>query len=77
MDVPDAIRNLRLCSAFKGHAVDVMDCVDSRNDMQLRVVDDNAVCVSRFAGADETADCFSWITLRDVLFICWQSTTNC
>ena len=58
MDVPDAIRNLRLCSAFKGHAVDVMDCVDSRNDTQLRVVDDNAACVSRFAGADETADCF-------------------
>ncbi len=58
MDVPDAIRNLRLCSAFKGHAVGVMGCVDSRNDTQLRVVDDNAACVSRFAGADETADCF-------------------
>lgn len=27
MDIPEAISNLNLCRAFKGHNPDIMDCV--------------------------------------------------
>ena len=59
MEVPQAISNLRLRMAFRGHAVDVLDCVDTKADPAVYVVDDEVQKISRFADADALpAGCF-------------------
>lgn len=59
MEVPQAISNLRLRMAFRGHAVDVLDCVETKADPAVYVVDDEDLKISRFADADVlAAGCF-------------------
>lgn len=52
MEVPKAISNLRLRMAFRGHAVDVLDCVETKSEEVVYVVDDDELKVSRFADAE-------------------------
>ncbi len=51
MEVPQAISNLRLRMAFRGHAVDVLDCVETKSEPTVYVVDDDELKISRFADA--------------------------
>ena len=46
--IPEAVSRLRLCSAFKGWNVPLIDCVECRNDECLYVTEDTATNVSRF-----------------------------
>ena len=39
MDIPEAISNLKLCRAFKGHNPDIMDCVLPIADKEFFVED--------------------------------------
>lgn len=43
MDIPEAISNLKLCRAFKGHNPDIMDCVLSIADKEFFVEDSREV----------------------------------
>lgn len=52
-DIPAAVANLRLKSAFKGYAVDVMDCIVSSDLDPLYIIDDDKAHHSRLASADE------------------------
>lgn len=52
--IPKAISNLRLISAFKGLAADVMDCISISTFDPTYVVDDDIERISRFATECET-----------------------
>ena len=55
-DIPIAITNLRLKGAFRGFAVNVMDCITSSDTNPSYVVDDDIAKYSRFASANEIVD---------------------
>ncbi len=53
MSVPEAVSNLKLVLAFKGHSVALMDCITTTTDSVAYVIDDDIVKVSRFATYEE------------------------
>lgn len=48
MSVPKAVRQLHLCAAFRGNAVNVTDCISESNEMLVYVRDNNLTRVSEF-----------------------------
>ena len=40
LNIPVAVKNLRLCSAFRGHQPDVLDCIETSKATYLMMVDD-------------------------------------
>ncbi len=59
MAVPQAISNLQLRRAFRGYAAELMDCVETRSDAVVYVIDDNDRGISCFAGAEAAVSgCF-------------------
>lgn len=46
MIIPEAVRQLHLCSAFKGYAVSVMDCISCTNEAVVYVRDNDVTRVS-------------------------------
>lgn len=51
--IPEEISNLRLIGAFKGLAVDVMDCIVESDANAIYVVDDDMTKSSRLASSQE------------------------
>ena len=44
--IPEAIRQLRLCTAFKGYAVPLMDCISCSDDIVVFVRDNDETRIS-------------------------------
>ena len=60
MAVPQAISNLQLRRAFRGYAAELMDCVETRSDAVVYVIDDNDRGISCFAGAEAGGGVVWW-----------------
>ena len=46
--IPDAVKRLKLASAFKGYNPGVLDCIEVSRDSQLMIVDDaEGTCISK------------------------------
>lgn len=58
MMIPDAVRQLHLCSAFKGYAIRLMDCVTFSNDVIVYVKDNDSTHISEFTNAKVYKDVF-------------------
>lgn len=50
MDIPEAISNLKLCRAFKGHNPDIMDCVLPIADKEFFVEDSREAGCTIYTG---------------------------
>lgn len=40
MNVPQAVKNLKLCQAFKGHNPDIITCIEQIKDKEFYIEDD-------------------------------------
>ena len=56
--IPEAVRQLRLCSAFKGFAAHVMDCVSSSDDIVVYVKDNDTTHISELVTSNDHEDAF-------------------
>lgn len=50
--IPEAIKRLQLIYAFKGHATSILDCIEIRNDTELKVIDDNEKGHTRYVDSN-------------------------
>lgn len=58
-DIPVAIKQLHLCTAFKGYAKSVMECIEISNEKEILVVDDDDKHISCIVKAGDFDDkCF-------------------
>lgn len=55
MDVPAAVKRLRLSRAFRGYSPGILECINISNNTKIYVIDDDILKVSRFAEESEMA----------------------
>ncbi len=46
--IPEAVKQLQLMYAFKGHATSILDCIEIRKDEELKIIDDNEKGYTRY-----------------------------
>lgn len=66
MSISIEISNLRLCSAFKDLACDILSCIEVDNSSHVYIVDDTEHKYSCFIKSDEVVlDCFCGININN------------
>ena len=58
MMIPEAVKQLHLCSAFKGFATDVMDCISCSNNTIVYVRDNDETRISELTEEIESENVF-------------------
>lgn len=58
MMIPEAVRQLHLCSAFKGYATHVMDCVSCSDDVIVYVRDNDETRISELTNSSDSENVF-------------------
>ena len=56
--IPVAVRQLHLCSAFRGYAVPLMDCISISNEAKVYVRDNNVTRISEWVAIPYYEDVF-------------------